>query len=222
MKHKKLLIVLAVVVVMAVAATAAYAWWTSTDSLDGNSITTGTMDIDVQGQSGPMIVTGLVPSNGPNIILQDPWVYSDQDVDSENGFPSRFFWVRNSGNVPEMFYAWAEVTGHTWIADKVMVRIWLNPVDYPDPTDSSQVWKAGETYAVWEGPLSDIDSWTEGRDRIRTITPNGVKESIPAGKYALYKIVFWLDGSATNAYQGKSVDVELHVEGGQAEAWGSW
>ena len=194
MKHRKLLVVLAVVVVMAVAAAVAYAWWTTSDSLGGNSIGTGTMGIDVQGESGPISVTGVVPSYGPNIILDDPWALSDQDVASENGFPSRFFWIQNTGNVPEMFYAWAQLNDPDGIASKVMCRIWLNPVDYPGGLNPTW-WKSPNTYAVWQGPLSDIDTAIEGRDRIRSVTPGGVKETLPAGTYAVYKIVFWLDSN---------------------------
>lgn len=222
-KKKKTLIFIAIAVVVALGATAAYAWWTSTGSLGGNSIDTGTMAIEVQGQSGPINVAGLMPSYGPAINLGAPFALSTQVLASEDNFPSRFFWIHNSGNVPEMFYAWAEVTGNTWIADKVMCRIWLDPRDYPGGINGAW-WKAeaNREFGVWQGPLSDIDSWTEGRDRIRTITPDNVMETLPAGTSAVYKIVFWLDSSAGNSYQTQHVEVTLHVEGGQAEAWGSW
>jgi hypothetical protein len=217
-KHKKLIVIIATLVVMGIAATAAYAWFTSSGSLPGNSISTGNVGIEVQGANGPINVSGLMPSYGPAINLGTPWALSTQDLTSESNFPSSFFWIHNNGTAPEMFYAWAELGGNTEIANKVMCRIWLDPVDYPGYPNSAW-WKSPATYAVWEGPLSDISTPGGGRDLVRSVTPGGVKETLPVGTYATYKIVFWLDSTADNNYQNKTLNVTLHVESGQEEAW---
>lgn len=219
---KKTLIILAVVAACAVFAAVAYAWWTADGSLTGNTVGTGTMGIEVNGSDGAAItVSNLAPRNAPAFAsTATPPALNTQDASAESGYPSKFFWVHNSGTVPEMFYAWASLGGNTWIADKVMVRVWLNPADYPGGIDSSY-WKAdaGREFLVYEGPLSGIDTPTEGRDTIRTVTPGGTLEEVGAGQYAVYKILFWLDGSATNAYQGQSITATLNVKGGQKDAW---
>jgi predicted ribosomally synthesized peptide with SipW-like signal peptide len=223
MKHKKLLIVALVVVAVAIAASAAYAWWTSSDSLSDNNIATGTLGIEVQGRTGPIDVTGLAPSYQPAFkSLGTIFALNEQDADAEADFPSAFFWVHNTGDQPEMFYAWADITGQTAdIRSKVMCRIWLNPVDYPDPVDP-EWWKSGDTYCVWQGPLSDIDTPAQGRARIRTLTPDGDPDPLPPSTYAVYKVVFWLDSSALNGTQGQSLTIDLNIEGGQVDAWGTF
>lgn len=228
MKHKKLLIVLAVVIVMAVAAAVAYAWWSNTASLSGNTIETGTLTMEIGSRyGGPISVSGLKPSYPPDfdsVSVIDP-ALNGQDAAAEEGFPQAFFWIRNANDFPVMFYAWLGVTAETaGIRDKIMCRIWLNPVDWT-PVDGANWWKPGETYMVYQGPLSNIDDAQGGRDNLRTWTPIAIEpDPIPAGKVGVYKVVFWLDGP-TSGPETMDVDVtvDLNVAAGQVEApWGSY
>ncbi len=77
---------------------------------------------------------------------------------------------------------------------------------------------------VYEGPLSSIDDAQGGRDYLRSWTPAVTPDPIPAGKYGVYKIVFWLDGPSSGPEtMGVTLTVDLNVAAGQVEApWGSF
>jgi predicted ribosomally synthesized peptide with SipW-like signal peptide len=227
MKHKKLIVVLAVVVVMAVGASVAYAWWSNTQSLPNNSIKTGSLAVEVGSRDGgPINVSGLRPSNPPAFAYVHPTIptLNQQDAVAETGFPQAFFWVHNTSDIEAMFYAYLSVTAESaGIRDKIMCRVWLNPVDWT-PVDSANWWKPGQNFMVYQGPLSGIDSAQGGRDNLRTWTPDIKPDPIPAGKWGVYKIVFWLDGPSSGPEtMGVTLKVDLNVAAGQVEApWGSF
>lgn len=222
MKHKKLLIVALVVVVMAVAASVAYAWWTTTASLEDNTIQTGTLGVEIGNRAGGAInVTGLKPMAAP--ALEAPGqipALNNQDPDAEQAYPQAFFWVHNTSDIEAMFYAWLNVTAETRdIRDKIMCRIWLGPEDWT-PVDDANWWKPGETYMVYQGPLSGIDSPADGKANLSSRKPNGDLDPIPAGKWGVYKVVFWLDGPTSGPEtMGVTLTLDLDVAAGQVEAW---
>jgi hypothetical protein len=215
LKSKKMLVLIGLIIVGVLAVTGvAIAWFTTSASLGGNSVSTATMRIQVNGSdNNAFAVSGLAPRVAPGL-----GAWNTEDPSAESTYPSKFFFVYNNGDMPEMFYAWLALNDPAGISDKVMLRIWLDPSDYPGGPQPSY-WKTPDTYLVYQGPLNAIASAAGGQTYLRTITPANVKEELPVGTYATYKVVFWLDGSAGNTYMGQTLWATLNIQAGQPDAW---
>jgi len=223
MKHKKLLIVAIVVVAMAVAATVAYAWWSTTITSDTNSVSTGSVAMEMSGAPWmPITASGLVPQSDPALDAEDA-EYADVT----------YFWVKNSSTIPLMFYGWlSDGSDNKDIRQYVNVRIWLLGATtapaywtgYPAGwVDTFQVPGPHETYfgtigGLWSGPPAGINylssRWWDGTWHRTPINP---------GEYGVYRVAIWLDSTAPNSAQGATgpdaLSFKINFTGMQDEAW---
>jgi predicted ribosomally synthesized peptide with SipW-like signal peptide len=216
MKHKKLLIVLAVIVVMAVAAAVAYAWWSDTATTNGNSVSTGSVNLESDG--GAIVAAGLMPQTEPAI-----------DANDDAYGAVSYAWVHNASTAPLMFYGWlGNGTGDTVINPYVRVRIWLLGAT------TAPAWWTGypsawvDTFQIpgphlsFNGTLEEV--WTGeagGRNYLSSRYWDGAWHQTPIGvdEWGTYRIAIWLDSSAPNETQGKQVDFSVNWTGMQIEGW---
>ena len=106
---KKYFVPLLVVAVMLIAAAGAYAVWANQDSLDGNTISTG--GVDITASDTAMHFDGLMPGSAA---------------------PAQYMWVRNDSTAPIMMYAYVRVTeGDPALTNYVNAEITLAPHDFP-------------------------------------------------------------------------------------------
>lgn len=217
MKHKKLIVVLAVVLVMAIGAAVAYAWWSSTATTYGNSVATGNVTLESDG--GSIVASGLVPQVAP----------AEEADDAAYGAVS-YIWVHNASSTPLMFYGWLnDGAGDTIINPYVRVRIWLlgattapawwtnYPAGWTDTFQSPGPFLSfdGTLEQLWSGQAGGINylssRWWDGAAWHRTL--------INPDEYGTYRVAIWLDSSAPNETQNKTVDFSVNWTGMQEEAW---
>ena len=108
-KAALLILVLGVLGVLAFGMTGTGAWFTSTRELTGNSISTGTLDLGVEG--GPFTAAGLQPGAG--------W--------SDVGW----FCASNNGNYDMKWRGWMyDVDDPKGLRDFLHIRVTMNPPDH--------------------------------------------------------------------------------------------
>jgi hypothetical protein len=216
MKHKKFLFALAVLIALAIAAGVAFAWWTTSTSIGGNSVGTGSLTL-AAGYS-PISASGLLPQVDP---AADP-----TGSLPDNTYPSvSYVWVQNQGTVPLMFYAWLDNGSGDYAAliNYIHVRIWLNPAN--NASGWPETFNSSFHGLVFEGMLSTL--WagqSAGKTYLgSTSQPDGqgVKTPIGPSEQGVYKIAVWLDSSAGNDTQGKTLGFTLKFNGGQEELFDS-
>jgi hypothetical protein len=219
MKHKKLIVVAIVVVAMAVAATVAYAWWSTTITSDTNSVSTGSVAMEMAGL--PVTASGLVPQANPAMDAEDA-EYADVT----------YFWVKNSSSIPLMFYGWlSDGSDPKNIRSYVNVRIWLlgattAPSYWTLPAgwvDTFQIPGPHETYFGTVGGLWQVaDGINYLSSRFWTGT-EWVRTPIGPGEYGVYRVAIWLDSTAPNSAQGATgsdaLTFKINFTGMQDEAW---
>ncbi len=225
MKHKKLIIAIIAVVALAVAVLAtgaAFGWWTTDAApITGNSVGTGTATLVAGG--GPINITNLVPQVAP---ADDP-----TGVLADSTYPSvSYVYVQNQGNVPLMFYAYlANPGGDGVLLPYVHVRIWLNPAT--NNSGWTDTFNNTGNYLVFQGVLNTLwNSSAQGQYYLGSTSGlggTGVETPILPGQTGVYKIACWLDSSAGNDTQGKSVSFSLNFHGEQQNEFdltspGSW
>ena len=217
MKHKKLVIVLAVLVVMAVAAAVAYAWWSATVSVPGNTVTTGQVSLETEGL--PIVASGLVPQLDPALDAADDKYGAVQ-----------YFWVKNGSTTPLMFYGWlSDGTDANNIRSSVRARIWLLGTaaapgywtGYPDGWVGT--FNPGGPYATFDGTVAQLWSGAPaGRNYLSSRYPIGSswgRTPINPGEYGVYRIAVWLDSNAPNSTQNSVLGFTINFTGMQEEAW---
>ena len=224
MKHKKLIIAIGIVVALAVAifATgAAFGWWyTDAAPIAGNQVGSGTATLVSGG--GPVSATNLVPQVAP----------TDPANDSAYGGVS-YFYVKNTGSVPLMFYAYIDNGGGTPSADflsKVDVAIWLlgatstpsNWTGLPGLGWSADTFNSPGPWPVWSGTLADL--WNGGQafgaTHLGSVTPSNVATPINAGEVGIYRVAVWLDSSAAALdTQGQSASFSLEFHAIETQQW---
>jgi predicted ribosomally synthesized peptide with SipW-like signal peptide len=223
MKHKKLIIVIVVLVVMAIAASVAYAWWSDTASTSGNKVSTVGVDLETFGL--PITAGGLVPMADPALEAVDA------------AYPSvSYFWVKNGGSIPLMCYGWlsdGDDPGN--INPYVRIRIWLlgsstpTPVSWwtgldPNWVDTFQP-APGGPFVSYDGTLGAL--WPGKDPGINYLStrywnlPSGPWLDTPmgAGEYGVYRAAVWLDSTAPDFTQNKTVEFTINFTGMQQEAW---
>jgi hypothetical protein len=222
MKQKTLIIALILVVVLAAAtalAGVAFGWWTSDPAVGGNTLTSDTATLVVGG--APIALNGLVPQVDP---AADP---TGSLPDST--YPSvSYIYVQNQGSVPLMFYVFlADPSGYVGLVDYVHVRIWLNPAT--NNSGWTNTFNNTGNYQVFNGMLGTIwNSSAQGKVYLGStsgLNGSGVKTPINPGETGVYKIAVWLDQTAGNDTQGKTVGFSINLHGEQVEqfdAAGGW
>lgn len=223
MKHKRFLILvgLAAVTALAIFAVgAAFGWWyTDAAPISGNTVASGTATLTSGG--GPMSATNLVPQVTP----------ADNDHDSAYGGVS-YYWVKNTGSVPLMFYAYIDNGGGAPSADflaKVNVRIWLlGATSTPSWWSglpggwSPDTFNAAGPWAVWSGTLADL--WNGGAafgaKNMASVTPGGAATPINQGEVGIYRVAVWLDSTAAAPdTQGQTASFSLEFHAIQLQQW---
>jgi len=196
---KKYFVPLLVVAIMLIAAAGAYAVWANQDSLDGNTISTG--GVDITASDTAMHFDGLMPGAQA---------------------PAQFMWVRNDSTVPIMMYAYVRVTeGDAALTNYVKADITLAPPDFP--TDAATLASslgrdqvnAPNGWPVYNDVLAGILGVDNGKAHLRTLTPSGVPTPMDPNQYALYKVVLTLDPNTPDTFQNKTVKCDVVFVGGQ-------
>jgi hypothetical protein len=211
MKHKKLFIVIAVVVALAIAASIAFAWWTTSASIGGNSVGSDTATLAA---GGSVSVSHLIPQLPP---VADP-----TGGLSDSTYPSvSYIYVQNTGSTPLMFYAYlANGSGDTVLLPYVHVRIWLNPANNNSPWTNT--FNNTGNYLVFEGTLDLLwnNAVVAGKYYLGSTSGHngaGVQTPIAPGQLGVYKIAVWLDSTAGNDTQGKTIYFDINFNGEQVE-----
>ena len=221
--RKKVLIPLLVAVLLALAifsVGAAFGWWTTSAApITGNSVSTGTATLVAGG--GPVSIANLVPQVAP---ADDPtWSLADSTYPSVS-----YIYVQNQGSVPLMFYGYlANPGGDGVLLSYVHIRIWLNPATNNSGwTDNFN--NTGH-YLVFDGPLSTLwNSAAAGKQYLGSTSGQngtGVQTPILPGQTGVYKIACWLDSSAGNDTQAKSLSFSINFNGEQENEFiadGGW
>lgn len=212
MKHKKFLFALALLIALAIAGGIAYAWWTtSTDPISGS---VGTGELKLASGYGPITVSGLVPQVDPPADLTGSL--------SDSTYPSvNYFWVQNQGTVPMMFYGWLDNGSGDWavLISKLHVRVWLNPAT--NNSGWTNTFNNTGNYQVFNGTLDQLwGGQVDGKYYLGSTSGyngTGVKTPIGPGEQGVYKIAVWLDKSAGNDTQGKTLGFTLKFNGAQEQ-----
>jgi len=212
MSRKHLFISIVVLVAVCIFASVAYAWLTSTASVAGNTISTGS-EFGMTASSNPITVSGLVPQN-------DPPAAPNADT---TGYKTSFVWFQNNATIPAMAFAYLDnLTDPGNIRDLVNVKITVAPTDSGWGDESATLSGPGGPYVVYSGPISGIWGQDNGKANMSTRYWNGsswVHTPIAAGQQGWYKIVVWLDSTATNAAMGQTLTCDLNFWGTQEENW---
>lgn len=220
MKHKKLIITIVAIVAMAIAAAVAYAWWSDTQSTPGNSVSTGGVALATSGL--PIVADGLAPQYAPTMDA----------VDGDYASVS-YFWVKNDDSIPLMFYGWLSDGGGDWavLNPYVHIRIWLlgatpAPAYWTGfPSGWVDTFQVPGPHLSYDGTLAGL--WSGQDAGINYLSsrywppPSGPwqRTLINAGEYGVYRAALWLDSSAPNSTQHKTVTFTINFTGMQEQAW---
>ena len=202
--RRRVFTVLTVVIAVVGVASIAFAWFSWTESTTGNTLTSGEMTF----------TTWAVPSM--------PWAIEDL-MPSDGSDPEKcFVAIRNDGDDAALIKAYlTALSGDTILKDVVNVRVVMRPSDSPfgvgegdfgpstdftcqDPDattyDADNYWKLSELVGAASTPL---------------IIPESHTERLDPGEYAVYRIELWLDSTAGNAYQNKTMGFTFNWFGTQ-------
>lgn len=192
--RRRLFTVLTIVVAIVGVASIAFAWFSWTQATAGNTLTSGEMTFTTWADPAmPWTISGLMPSDGSDPI-------------------SRFVAIRNDGDDSALIKAYLTAAiGDVALKDVVNVRVVMRPTDSPfgvgvgdfgpsdnfvcqDPDatsyDADNYWKLSELFGAYNTPL---------------IIPETHDERLEPGEYAVYRIDLWMDSTAGNTYQNKTI-----------------
>jgi hypothetical protein len=219
-KHKKLLIVFIVVVAMAVAATVAYAWWSATITSDTNTVSTGSVAMEMGGL--PVTASGLVPQPDPDLDAAD-----DEYADVT------YFWVKNTSTIPLMFYGWlSDGSDNKDLRSYVNARIWLlgdatPPTEWTGYPGWDSTFQTGGPYVSFDGTVADL--WSGQPAGINYLSSRAWyggtwhRTPIGPGEQGVYRVAIWLDSTAPNSTQGATgsdaLSFKINFTGMQEEQW---
>ena len=199
---------------------AAFGWWTTSAApITGNSVSTGTATLVAGG--GPVSIANLVPQVAP----------ADDPTGSlgDSAYPSvSYIYVQNQGSVPLMFYGYlANPGGDAALLNHVHIRIWLNPVN--NTTGWTDTFNNTGNYLVFDGVINTLwNSSAAGKYYLGSTSGAngaGVQTPILPGQTGVYKIACWLDSSAGNDTQAKSLSFSINFNGEQQNEFiadGGW
>jgi hypothetical protein len=183
--------------VLLIAGGVAYAWISNTVPVStANTITSGNMTATVQLSPSTMQAADLMPSVGyPN----------------GGSYKTAWFAIQNTGNDPAYFRVQADLTaGDAALADKISMIVILQPNDVP----------AGWTHGEYGHPdfnltptpihLSAIVGANSVLNNVQALGTTGFVP-LQTGMFAVYKIVYWLDSSATVGGQSLTFDLSAHI-----------
>jgi predicted ribosomally synthesized peptide with SipW-like signal peptide len=215
MKHKKLFVIVAVLV-LAIGAAVAYAWWSTTETSEGNTVATGQVSLHLGGQL-PINATGLAPQNAP----EDP-----EAEDSAYGCV-RYLFVGNTSSMTLMFYGWLDGgVDEDGIREDINVRIWLlGERDIPGywsgcPATWVSTFQSPGPWLSFEGTLDDLwNNRAAGIEYLSSRTPSGTPTPIDPKEYGVYRVALWLDSDADDDTQNKSLSFNINFTGVQEEGW---
>lgn len=197
--RRRVLTVLTVAIAIVGVASIAFAWFSWTQSTAGNTIASGEMTFTTAASPGmPWSISGLVPSDGT-----DPLKY--------------FVAIRNDGDDSALIKAYLTgLTGDTGLKDVIKVRVFMQPSDDP--------WGLPDTFGAPDFQCLDPDTGVPGEWLLSElvgfyntplIIPESHTERLEPGEWAVYRIELWMDGSAGNAYQNKSMGFTFNWFGTQ-------
>jgi hypothetical protein len=183
-------------------ATAAFAYFTFSQTVSGNTVTSGELKFTVW--QSPLDARNLMPGGTANVS---------------------YIAIRNDSPVQADFKAWVDGfdAGSTLGADKVNVKITMNP-STPNPWGLTDTFSPAADYPVgvaWGGPtfkLSDLQD--PNSHKLASVYWNGsadVKTPIQPGQIAVYKVEVSLDASADNGYANKWLMCNFNWAGYQVE-----
>ena len=129
-----------------------------------------------------------------------------------------YIYVQNHGSVPLMFYGWLGTPGgDAALLPYVQVRIWLNPAN--NQSGWTDDFNNTGHYLVYQGPIGTLwNSVAAGQKYLGStsgLDGTGTETPILSGQTGVYKIACWLDSSADNTTQGKSLTFSINFNGGQ-------
>lgn len=187
-KSALLILVLGVLGVLAFGMTGTGAWFTSTRELTGNSISTGTLDLGVEG--GPFAAAGLQPGAG--------W--------SDVGW----FCASNNGNHDMKWRGWMyDISDSKGLRDFLHIRVTMNPPDHQGnygPLDTVLV-----DDVLFTALLPNTNS-------ILLLDDSRISTGDPAfmpGSRICYHLQARLDSGAGDAQQNGSLTGKLYLLGTQ-------
>ena len=183
-----LLLVLGVLSVLAFGMTGSGAWFTSVTELTGNSISTGTLDLGVEG--GPFAASDLQPGAG--------W--------SNLGW----FCATNNGNYDLKWRGWMyDLNDPKGLRDYLHIRVTLNP------TDHQGNYGPLNTVLVNDVPFTELLSNTNTTILLDDTTISAGDPAFAPGSKICYQLEARLGDDAGNAQQEGSLTGKLYLLGTQ-------
>ncbi len=197
------LIVVVVIGIMAGGAVGTAAWFTDTDSIAGNSLAAGKLQIDLRADGGgavvPMVVSGMFPAESGDL---GAWVPVGQTF-RLNAYNDK--WPEDGITPLPLKYqlAFANIvpsggTGGVALQNKLWVHV--------------DGWYGGMAPGAWvpvfEGPFNDflLQSTVNGEVRLHN---GGI---LDPNNSSLYRFQFRLDSSAGNDYQGAKIVFDVKID----------
>jgi hypothetical protein len=193
---KRVLIPFGILVTVAICAAGAYAWITNTVPISGgNQVTSGNMTADVQVSPDPLSVSDLMPSAGfPG-----------------GSYKTAFFAIKNTSPDPAYFRVQADLTsGDASLADEIKMTVWLQPTDAPAGWGQGEYGHPNFLLTTQPITLRSIAGVNSVLNNVHPLTEPGFVPLLP-DMWAVYKIVYWLDSSATQGGKTLTFDLNAHL-----------
>ncbi|SAI87280.1 hypothetical protein MBBA_0399 [Methanoculleus bourgensis] len=183
-----------------------FAWFTDTETMEANEITTGEVDLVVStnifGQKKPMIVTNLVPS-------KDTWT------------DAGLIFLYNKGTVPLKWQGHFVKTGGDLVMDeKLQFRFTrLLGKNYQTEWEIPDDLKISESENMLEEATSEIDyKWTTISSADNTVLNSGnLGGTLGCRELRIFKVQVKLDENAGNCYAGKTAKFNVVFDATQTD-----
>ena len=188
MKSRILISMLIIALAAAMIGGATMAWFTSTASVTGNTFSAGTVEVSLTEPNS--LETAMTPVSASNMAPGDPAT-------------NKYFALNNKGSLPMLFRFYLTDVAGT-LQDALMVRITLNPAEYPRTFADDEKRQGANNQFVWEGLLKDLN--------LTNVAAATAGYPLPAGFTDIYEVKIWLPAETGNEFQGATFSGTLRVD----------
>jgi len=169
----------------------ALAYFTDTETSEGNTFTAGTLTLLLD--DNPFNVTNMAPGDTNTAYLE----------------------IKNDGSLDMLFRAYLidVVQDPEGFIDQFILTVTLNPSDYTPELEGDGIYGPADTVIFW-GPLSDFWGAEKALDNVFSAF-YGEDGPFPPGEVITYRIDVELDPETGNEFQDASLTADLRVDATQ-------
>lgn len=193
---KKILISLVVIAAVSAAAVGATsAWFSDTDSVAGNTVAAGTLNVALGRDTLPLDIGPLAPGD-----TAEP----------------AYLKIKNDGNLDMIFKVHVEPgLDQEDISDYIDVKVTLNPSSYTGDIGEYTLYGSQDNTLATNAPLDSLIN--PGLDNVSAACDSEDPWPLNPGYIAIYKLEVKLAESAPNTLQGKQFRGTIVVDAVQAD-----